>query len=78
MLENTEDSRYNIDAVDLLIRHGLVFMMVYDFGLVTQMSEGTNMRAVQFAMQLVQRLFIEDKSSTITEVTVVSAGCSSC
>lgn len=68
LLETTEDSRYNIDAVDLLIRHGLVYMVMYDFGLVTLMNDGANMVAVNFAMQLVQRLIVEDKSLTITEV----------
>jgi len=68
LIESREDSRYNIEAVDLLIRNGFVNLVEYDFGLVSLMGDGMNMMALNFAMQLVQRYCVEDKSANISEV----------
>ncbi|XP_060561916.1 CCR4-NOT transcription complex subunit 1-like [Ruditapes philippinarum] len=68
LIDSREDHRYNIEAVDLLIRSSLVIMAQYDIFLVQLMENGLNMIAITFAMQLVQRYCIDDKiNSHVTE-----------
>ncbi|PVD20962.1 hypothetical protein C0Q70_19125, partial [Pomacea canaliculata] len=61
LLSCHEDFRYNIDAVDILIRSGLVSLQQYDAFLSSVIENGLNSVAVSFAMQLLQRLCIEEK-----------------
>lgn len=70
LLSCHEDFRYNIDAVDILIRSGLVSLQQYDAFLSSVIENGLNSVAVSFAMQLLQRLCIEEKhpSNGISEV----------
>ena len=73
LIDSREDHRYNIEAVDLLIRSSLVIMAQYDIFLVQLMENGLNMIAITFAMQLVQRYCIDDKiNSHVTEVVFTS------
>lgn len=58
-----EQQRYNIDAVDTLIKSGLVNVPQYDMALAQCMENGLNYMGVSFAMQLVQSYLIEDRSS---------------
>ena len=64
-----EENRFNLEAVDILIRSGLVNMAQYDMFLYQLMEQSRSLVAVQFAMQLVQRYCVEDKHNTlVTEV----------
>ncbi|KAL4234231.1 CCR4-NOT transcription complex subunit 1 [Mactra antiquata] len=73
LIDSRDDQRYNIEAVDLLIRSGLVDMVQYDKYLVQLMDGGINMIALTFAVQLVQRYLIDDKAnSQIKEVGFLS------
>ncbi|KAJ8950014.1 hypothetical protein NQ318_002425 [Aromia moschata] len=58
-----EQQRYNIDAVDTLIKSGLVNVPQYDLALPQCMENGLNYMGVSFAMQLVQLYLIDDRSS---------------
>jgi len=72
LTDSRDDHRYNIEAVDLLIRSGLVNMPQYDIHLV-QLMEGGSMYAITFAVQLVQRYCIDDKiNSQITEADLTN------
>lgn len=64
-----EDLRYNIDALDTLIRAGLVNLPQYDLALAQLMENGINYMAVNFAMQLVQLFLIEDRSNQFVSET---------
>nr|CAI5822780.1 unnamed protein product [Callosobruchus analis] len=57
-----EQQRYNIDAVDTLIKSGLVNVPQYDLALAQCMENGLNYMGVSFAMQLVQLYLIDDRS----------------
>lgn len=57
-----EQQRYNIDAVDTLIKSGLVNIPQYDLALAQCMENGLNYIGVNFAMQLVQLYLIDDRS----------------
>lgn len=64
-----DDLRYNVDALDTLIRAGLVNLPQYDIALAQLMENGLNFMAVNFAMQIVQLFLIEDRSNQyVTEV----------
>ncbi|XP_013418035.1 CCR4-NOT transcription complex subunit 1 [Lingula anatina] len=63
LVECREDYRYNLDAVDCLIKSHLVNMQQYDLHLAQQMENGLNYMAVAFAMQLVQRYCVEEKQT---------------
>lgn len=57
-----EQQRYNIDAVDTLIKAGLVNVAQYDVALTQFMENGLNYMGVSFAMQLVQLYLIDDRT----------------
>ncbi|KAL3860717.1 hypothetical protein ACJMK2_010802 [Sinanodonta woodiana] len=83
LIECRDDHKYNMEAVDLLVRSQLVNLQQYDMCLVQLMENGTNFNAVNFAMQLVQRYCIDDRmeshvtetdlSSTIEALTLIAA-----
>ena len=60
-----------MEAVHLLLRSQLISMPQYDLHLAQMMNNGLHYMAVAFAMQLIQRLFVDDKqaASHVTEVT---------
>ncbi|CAH1997116.1 unnamed protein product [Acanthoscelides obtectus] len=57
-----EQQRYNIDAVDTLIKSGLVNVPQYDMALAQCMENGLNYMGVSFVMQLMQLYLIDDRS----------------
>lgn len=57
-----DQQRYNIDAVDTLLKSGLINIPQYDLALAQCMENGINYVAVSFAMQLLQLYLIEDRS----------------
>lgn len=57
-----EQQRYNIDAVDTLIKSGLVNVPQYDLSLAQCLENGINYMGVGFAMQLVEHYLINDRS----------------
>lgn len=64
-----DDLRYCVDAVETLIRAGLVNIPQYDVALTQLMDNGLNYMAVNFSMQLVQLFLIEDRQSQIITET---------
>lgn len=68
LIECREEYRYNIEAVDCLIRSGLVSMPQYDLHMAQSMENGLNYMAVAFSMQLVQRFCIDEKHEQASEV----------
>jgi CCR4-NOT transcription complex subunit 1 len=68
LLECREEFKYNVDAVDCLIRSHLVNLQQYDMHLAQSMDSGLNYMAVAFAMQLVQLYLVDERqNSTVTE-----------
>lgn len=61
LVECREEYRYNVDAIEFLIRSHLVAIPQYDVHLATSMENGLNYMAVAFSMQLIQRLCVDDK-----------------
>lgn len=68
LIECREEFRYNVDAVDCLVRSHLVSLQQYDMHLAQSMESGLNYMAVTFAMQLVQLYLVDERmNSTVTE-----------
>ncbi|XP_067853724.1 CCR4-NOT transcription complex subunit 1 isoform X1 [Heptranchias perlo] len=68
LIECRDEYKYNVEAVELLIRHHLVNMQQYDIHLAQSMENGLNYMAVAFAMQLVKILLVDERSiSHVTE-----------
>ncbi len=68
-MECRDDYKYNLEAVECLIRSGLLSMQQYDLHVAQATENGLNYSMVGFAMQLVQRFCVEEKpGNTITEV----------
>ncbi|ESO94093.1 hypothetical protein LOTGIDRAFT_239532 [Lottia gigantea] len=61
LLHCRPEHRYNIDAVDLLIRSQLVNLQEYDNSLAVLLT-GVSNTPVQFAMQIIQRYVLDEKS----------------
>ncbi|VDP15420.1 unnamed protein product [Soboliphyme baturini] len=61
LMECRRDCRFNVDAVDILIRSQLVNMVTYDLQLAQSMESGMNYPAVHFAQQLVRLYFVEER-----------------
>ncbi|XP_055991668.1 CCR4-NOT transcription complex subunit 1 isoform X6 [Sorex fumeus] len=62
LIECRDEYKYNVEAVDLLIRNHLVNMQQYDLHLAQSMENGLNYMAVAFAMQLVKILLVDERS----------------
>ncbi|XP_030646162.1 CCR4-NOT transcription complex subunit 1 isoform X2 [Chanos chanos] len=68
LIECRDEYKYNVEAVELLIRNHLVNMPQYDLHLAQSMENGLHYMAVAFAMQLVKLLLVDERSvSHITE-----------
>ncbi|KAK2193621.1 hypothetical protein NP493_11g11020 [Ridgeia piscesae] len=68
LIECRDEHKYNLEAVDGLIRSHLVNMLQYDLHLAQSMENGLNYMAIAFAMQLVQRFCLPEKQTAqITE-----------
>ncbi|XP_059059892.1 CCR4-NOT transcription complex subunit 1-like isoform X2 [Achroia grisella] len=63
LTECREDLRYNIEAVDCLIRNHLVNLHQYDIAIAHMMDNGGNYMSVAFAMQLVQLYLVDDRNN---------------
>uniref|UniRef100_A0ABI7VYY5 CCR4-NOT transcription complex subunit 1 n=1 Tax=Felis catus TaxID=9685 RepID=A0ABI7VYY5_FELCA len=62
LIECRDEYKYNVEAVELLIRNHLVNMQQYDLHLAQSMENGLNYMAVAFAMQLVKILLVDERS----------------
>ncbi|XP_031617580.1 CCR4-NOT transcription complex subunit 1-like [Contarinia nasturtii] len=60
MIDCREDIRYNLEAVELLLATNLANVLQYDCMLSTLLDSG-NFLAISFSMQLMQRLFVDDR-----------------
>ncbi|KAM9607250.1 CCR4-NOT transcription complex subunit 1 isoform 6-T8 [Trichechus inunguis] len=68
LIECRDEYKYNVEAVELLIRNHLVNMQQYDLHLAQSMENGLNYMAVAFAMQLVKILLVDERSAAhVTE-----------
>ncbi|XP_077972852.1 CCR4-NOT transcription complex subunit 1-like [Styela clava] len=68
LVEHRDEYKYNVEAVDLLIKTHLVNLQQYDMHLAQSMENGLNYMAVQFAMQLVKLYLLDEKQgSPVTE-----------
>uniref|UniRef100_T1ISW7 CCR4-NOT transcription complex subunit 1 n=1 Tax=Strigamia maritima TaxID=126957 RepID=T1ISW7_STRMM len=68
LIECREDYKYNLEAVDCLIRSHLINMQQYDYHLAQSMENGLNYMAVGFAIQLVRNYLIDERHvSNVTD-----------
>ncbi len=72
LIDCRQDYRYNLDAIDILIRVQLINMVTYDLHLANSMENGLNFQAVNFAQRLVKLYFLEEPSSGILNQTDLS------
>uniref|UniRef100_A0A0K2T7H7 CCR4-NOT transcription complex subunit 1 n=1 Tax=Lepeophtheirus salmonis TaxID=72036 RepID=A0A0K2T7H7_LEPSM len=63
LIEAREELKYNLDAVDILIRSGFVSLLDYDKHLSQAMQGGENVIATAFAMHLCKIYLIDDRSN---------------
>ncbi|XP_059164399.1 CCR4-NOT transcription complex subunit 1-like isoform X2 [Physella acuta] len=68
LMQSREDTRYNLDVVELLIRNGFVVMPQYDSYLSSLMENGLNQIGINFTTQLMQRLCVDDKNRAPQQV----------
>ncbi|XP_044732731.1 CCR4-NOT transcription complex subunit 1 isoform X2 [Chrysoperla carnea] len=69
LTECREELRFNIEAVDTLIRAHLVNMPQLDLMLASSMDNGNNYMAVAFCMQLIQMYLVEERGNSVNTVT---------
>ncbi|XP_050435609.1 CCR4-NOT transcription complex subunit 1 isoform X4 [Adelges cooleyi] len=68
LMESRDELRFNLDAVDLLIRAGMVNISMYDMHLALSIDNGTNYVAMAYVKQFLQNYLIDNRSnSPITE-----------
>nr|CAB3232164.1 CCR4-NOT transcription complex subunit 1 [Phallusia mammillata] len=68
LTNHRDEYKYNVEAVELLIRSHLVNMQQYDQHLAQAMEGGLNYMAVVFAMRLVRLFLVDEKQgSPVTE-----------
>lgn len=65
VFEIREDIRWNVEAIKLLISSHMVNVQQLDILLRDAMDNGNNYMAVTFAMQLMERLLVDDRPSHI-------------
>jgi CCR4-NOT transcription complex subunit 1 len=63
LVDSREEVKWNIDAVDALIRSNLVNLFEYDKYLANAMENGHNGSVINFAMMLVKIYLIDDRSN---------------
>ncbi|XP_063392578.1 CCR4-NOT transcription complex subunit 1 isoform X1 [Cydia fagiglandana] len=63
LTECREELKYNLEAVDCLIRNNLINLPQYDIALAHMMDNGNNYMAVAFSMQLVQLYLVDDRNN---------------
>ncbi|XP_045510260.1 CCR4-NOT transcription complex subunit 1 isoform X1 [Colias croceus] len=61
--ECRDELKYNLEAIDCLVRNHLVNLPQYDLALAHLMDSGNNYVAVAFAMQLVQLYLVDDRNN---------------
>lgn len=67
-METRDELRFNIDAVDILIRAGMVNISMYDMQLAMSMNNGANYVSMAYVKQFLQNYLIDNRSnSPITE-----------
>lgn len=65
MIDVREEIRYNVDAVDILISSNFVNLQQYDQLLTQLIDGGNNYVAMNFAMQLLQMYFIDERANSV-------------
>jgi len=63
LIDVRDDIKWNIDAVDALVRSSLINLYEYDKYLAACMEGGNNLQAINFAMMLIKIYLIDDRSN---------------
>lgn len=61
LMESRDELRFNIDAIDVLIRAGLVNMSMYDMHLAMSMENGANYVSMAYVKQFLQNYLIDNR-----------------
>jgi len=67
-VESRDELRFNIDAIDVLIRASMVNLNMYDMHLAMSLENGANYVSMAYTKQFMQNYLIDNRSnSPITE-----------
>lgn len=64
IIECREEIRINLEAIDILIRAGMLNLDLYDLHLAMSMENGTNYVALVYVKRLLQHYLIDTRSSS--------------
>lgn len=68
IMDSRDELRFNLDAIDVLIRAGMVNISMYDMHLAMSMENGANYVSLAYIKQFLQNYLIDNRSnSPITE-----------
>lgn len=68
-MECREDLRFNLDAIDALIRAGMLNIGIYDMHLAMSMDNGSNYVSMAYIKQVLQHYLIDNRSnSPLTDI----------
>ncbi|XP_033113474.1 CCR4-NOT transcription complex subunit 1-like isoform X3 [Anneissia japonica] len=63
--EHRGEQKYNLDAIEALLRAHLITLQAYDLHIAQSMDNGMNPTSVTYAMNIAKRFLIDDKQSNI-------------
>lgn len=63
-MECREDLRLNLEAIDVLIRAGMLNIGIYDMHLAMSMDNGSNYVSMAYVKQFLQYYLIENRSNS--------------
>lgn len=64
LIESREELCFNSDAIDVLIRAGLVNLSMYDMHLAMSMESGTNFVAIVYVKQFLQNYLMDNRTNS--------------
>jgi len=63
-VESREEIRFNIEAIDVFIRAGMLNIGIYDMHLAMSMENGNNYVSIVYAKQFLQHYLIDNRSNS--------------
>lgn len=68
-----EEIRFNVEAIDVLIRAGMLNIGIYDLNLAMSMDNGLNYESIAYVKQFLQYYFIDNQSNSPINDTHIRA-----
>lgn len=64
VVESREEIRFNIEAIDIFIRAGMLNIGIYDMHLAMSMDNGVNYVSIVYVKQFLQHYLIDNRSNS--------------